>query len=133
MTRRKATRAAILGAAILLLLVLAVVYSSESYLGRLIRGIAVVVVENDSNTPLLDVRLSLTASGAEPTTHTFDAILPGENREVRMRTPDLIVDRLEYVIEGEASSFAEGGIACPGERFFLFVKGPDNVTPGYDP
>lgn len=44
-----------------------------------------------------------------------------------------MLDRLDYTINGEDFSYAEGGIACPGERFVLSITGLGSVTTHYAP
>lgn len=131
MTRATLVGAAIGAAALLLLLAVGAGLLSHSRWGRVVRGISTLVVANESSAPLQGVRVSFVPAGSAPTSQAFDIIAPGESRAIPVRTSDLMLDRLDYTINGEEFSYAEGGIACPGERFILSIKGPGQVTSGY--
>lgn len=128
MTRTTWVRIAIGAVALSLLLALGVGLLTYSRWGRFALGISTLVIANQSGTPLQDVRVSLVPAGSAPTSQAFETIASGESRVIAVRTSDLTVDRLDYTINGEVFSYAEGGIACPGERFTLSITGPGRVT-----
>ena len=129
--RNVVARAVMIGGALSLLVIVTGAYVYNSFWGRAVLGISTVVVANDSGSELRNVRVSLWASPSGPINRTFDAIAPGESQAIRVRTSDLFVHRLDYAIEDEECSYAEGGIACRGERFIISIKGPRHVTTGY--
>ena len=133
MTRKRFVKSITVGGALLTLIIAICLYMYFSRIGRFVRGVSTIAVANESTVTIHNASISLLTDKPGPINLEFDAILPGEYQAIPVNTPDLILEYLNYTINGEEYSYTGGGIACPGERFILSIEGPDQVTTRYDP
>ena len=106
-------------------------YCSQT--GRAVLGISTVVVANDSNEDLTDVRVAL--STAQPTAiiKSFPRIPKGTRKFIRIRTSDLVVDSMDFILNGNKMRYTESGLACPGEELLLSIGASGKVNAHYTP
>jgi hypothetical protein len=131
---RPGTRRALLGAGLLVAvgLACAVGLGWDSFYGRFIRGISTVAVENRSGKRLHDVRLTVRWGDGNERTIVFNEMQPGEMRKLPVRTSDLYLRSLSFVLNGTAHAPQDaGGIACTGETA-VFAIGPEGNVKWYN-
>jgi len=88
-------------------------------------------IRNEAGVPLSDVRIVLFSSSRQWTEHV-PVIEAGKRVRFRRRVSDLFVSTLRFTLDGKASTWSEGGIACPGETYVLTVGRDGDVTSSYE-